>query len=97
MKKMLLYSIMPLDTEHITQICEDIHAQYGDKLSFHGTIGTQTTMPFGSPEDVKREVWHNLEIAGEHGGLFVAPTHLLEPEVPVENVAAYIEACRDFK
>lgn len=76
---------------------EDIHAQYGDKLSFHGTIGTQTTMPFGSPEDVKREVWHNLEIAGEHGGLFVAPTHLLEPEVPVENVAAYIEACRDFK
>lgn len=28
MKKMLLYSIMPLDTEHITQICEDIHAQY---------------------------------------------------------------------
>ena len=76
---------------------EDIHEQYGDKLSFHGTIGTQTTMPFGTPEDVKREVWHNLEIAGDHGGLFVAPTHLLEPEVPVENVIAYIEACREFK
>lgn len=76
---------------------EDIHAQYGDKLSFHGTIGTQTTMPFGTPADVKHEVWKNLEIAGKHGGLFVAPTHLLEPEVPVENVVAYIEACRDFK
>jgi len=53
-------------------------------------------MPFGTPEEVKQTVWRNPEIAGEHGGLFVAPTHLLEPEVPVENVVAYMEACREF-
>lgn len=75
----------------------EIHAEYGNKISFHGTIGTQTTMPFGTPDDVRREVFKNLEIAGDKGGLFVAPTHLLEPEVPVENVIAYIKACRDFK
>ncbi|MBQ2256804.1 MAG: hypothetical protein II330_08060, partial [Clostridia bacterium] len=75
----------------------DIHAEFGDRLSFHGTIGTQTTMPFGTPDDVRREVFKNLEIAGDKGGLFVAPTHLLEPEVPVENLVAYINACRDFK
>ncbi|MGL4737889.1 MAG: uroporphyrinogen decarboxylase family protein [Cellulosilyticaceae bacterium] len=74
-----------------------IHEAYGDHLSFHGTIGTQTTMPFGSPDDVRREVYKNLEIAGDRGGLLVAPTHLLEPEVPWENVKAYIEACRSFK
>ncbi|MGI5856601.1 MAG: uroporphyrinogen decarboxylase family protein [Candidatus Merdivicinus sp.] len=75
----------------------EIHSQFGDCLSFHGTIGTQTTMPFGTPDEVRRKVFENLEIAGEKGGLFVAPTHLLEPEVPVENVAAYIKACQDFK
>lgn len=75
----------------------EIHAQFGDRLSFNGTIGTQTTMPFGSPDDVRREVFKNLEIAGDKGGLFVCPTHLLEPEVPVENVVAYIKACQDFK
>lgn len=74
----------------------EIHDQFGDRLSFHGTIGTQTTMPFGTPDDVRREVFKNLEIAGDKGGLFVAPTHLLEPEVPVENIIAYINACRDF-
>jgi len=74
----------------------EIHEMYGDRLSFHGTIGTQTTMPFGTPEDVHREVFRNLEIAGNKGGLLVAPTHMLEPEVPVENVAAYIQACKDF-
>ena len=75
----------------------EIHRKFGDRLSFHGTIGTQTTMPFGSPDDVRREVFKNLEIAGDKGGLLVAPTHLLEPEVPVENLVAYINACVDFK
>jgi len=74
-----------------------IHEAYGDKLSFHGTIGTQTTMPFGTPDDVRREVFKNLEIASDKGGLLVAPTHLLEPEVPIENIIAYIKACADFK
>ena len=75
----------------------EIHALFGDKISFHGTIGTQTTMPFGTPDDVRRAVFENLEIAGDKGGLLVAPTHLLEPEVPIENIISYIKACADFK
>ncbi len=76
---------------------EDIHKQYGNKISFWGTIGTQTTMPFGSAEDVRREVLRNLDIAGEKGGLLCTPTHLLEPEVPYRNILAYVEACKDWK
>lgn len=75
---------------------EQIFKTYGEKLAFHGTIGTQTTMPFGTPEDVRAAVKRNLEIAGAHGRLFVAPTHLLEPEVPWENIKAYAEACGDY-
>lgn len=75
---------------------EDIHAKYGNILSFRGTIGTQTTMPFGSPDDVKKEVFKNLDIAGKKGGLIPAPTHLLEPEVPVENILAYLSACEEY-
>ena len=74
----------------------EIHERFGDRLSFHGTIGTQSVMPFGTPEDVRRKVFENLDIAGRHGGLYVCPTHLLEPEVPVENVVAYIQACADY-
>lgn len=76
---------------------EEIHAEFGDKLSFFGTLGTQTTFPFGTMQDVKDAVKHNLDIAGEKGGLIVAPTHLLEPEVPWANVKAYVEACENYK
>ena len=73
-----------------------IHDEYGDVLSFHGTIGTQSTMPFGTPAEVRQKVFENLDIAGKKGGLFVAPTHLLEPDVPVENLVAYINACAEY-
>lgn len=76
---------------------KEIHNLYGDKLSFNGTIGTQTTMPFGTPDEVRRKVFENLDIAGDKGGLLVCPTHLLEPEVPVENIIAYVKACNDYK
>ncbi len=76
---------------------EEIYKKYGDKISFHGTIGTQTVMPFGTPQEVKENVKGNLDIVGSKGGLFVAPTHLLEPEVPWENILAYVEACREYK
>ena len=75
---------------------KEIHDEFGDRLSFNGTIGTQSTMPFGSPEDVRREVFKNLDIAGSKGGLLVCPTHMLEPEVPVENLVAYIKACKEY-
>ena len=74
-----------------------IHDQFGDRMSFNGTIGTQTTMPYETPEGVRRKVFENLEIAGEKGGLLPCPSHLIEPEVPWENIEALVKACQDFK
>jgi uroporphyrinogen decarboxylase len=74
----------------------DLHAKYGDRLSFSGTIGTQRLMPYGTPEEIRAEVRRNLAVAGPKGGLFCCPTHMLEPEVPGENVEAYVEAARVF-
>lgn len=72
----------------------EIHRQFGADLSFNGTIGTQTTMPFGTTGQVRDEVRRVLGVAGPRGGLLPCPTHLLEPEVPWENIEAYADACR---
>lgn len=76
---------------------KEIFAKYGDKLSFCGTIGTQTVMPFGTPDEVTRQVTETLDFVGKKGGLLITPTHVLEPEVPAENVVAYIRACENYK
>ncbi len=76
---------------------KEIHDKYGAQISFNGTIGTQELMPFGKPEEVANEVKRNLDIAGKMGGLFCCPTHLLEPEVPWENIEAYVDAIKNYK
>ena len=79
--------------------CLDVDAvyrSYGDRIVFDGTIGTQSTMPFGTPTDVRARVREVVEKYGEHGGLIISPTHLLEPDVPIANVEAFVDACREY-
>ncbi len=75
---------------------QEIYREFGGKISFDGTIGTQSVMPFGTPQQVRETVFRHLDIARPHGGLLPAPTHLLEPEVPWEVIIAYVEACREY-
>ncbi|CUN65645.1 hypothetical protein EAI89_04080 [Eubacterium sp. am_0171] len=77
--------------------CNDltlIYDRFGDRLAFWGGIGTQSTMPFGTPEEVREKVKEVQKILGKRGALVVAPTHILEPEVPWENVLAFVDAAR---
>jgi uroporphyrinogen decarboxylase len=71
-----------------------IRRRYGRRLAFDGCVGTQTTFPFGTPADmarVVRELGERLD--ARRGGLMLSPTHVLEPEVTPENVAAFFAAC----
>jgi len=74
----------------------EIKRHFGDRLAFSGTVGTQTTMPFGTPEEVRRVVRERIETVGKGGGLVLAPTHTLEPDVPWENVVAFFAAADEF-
>jgi len=67
---------------------------FGDQLAFWGCIGTQTTMPFGTPEEVAHTVRTLIETVGKGGGLLLAPTHTLEPDVPWANVEALLAAVK---
>lgn len=58
---------------------------YGEHLCFNGTIGVQSTLPFGSPEEVAHEVKERIATLGPTG-LILGPTHAMQPDVPVKNI-----------
>lgn len=58
---------------------------YGDRLCFWGTIDEQHTLPFGSAEDVEREVIQRLKTIGKDGGLILSPTHHVQLDTPLKN------------
>lgn len=70
--------------------------EYGDRLAFWGTIGTQTTMPFGKPAEIRSLVKERINVMGKGGGFIITPTHILEPDVPWENIVAFINAVKEF-
>lgn len=76
---------------------EEVVSAVKGRMSFWGTVGTQTTLPFGTPDEVKQVIWKNLRLCGPQGGLVVAPTHMVEPEVPWANLLAMKEACETFR
>jgi len=65
--------------------------RYRGRLAFHGGLSTQKTLPFGTPDDVRRETRRLLELGAE-GGYIFAPAHDVEGDVPLENIVAMIEA-----
>ena len=76
---------------------DDVHSQYGDHLSFWGTLGTQELLPFGTKEEVLQTTISRLQKCGETGGLVIGPTHMVEPEVPWENLSAIIEGVKIYE
>jgi len=74
-----------------------IRQRFGKRLAFDGCVGTQTTLPFGTPEDVRRVV-HELgdSLDARRGGLMLSPTHVVEPEVTPANITAFFEACDEL-
>jgi uroporphyrinogen decarboxylase len=75
----------------------EVHRRVGGRMSFWSTIGTQSTLPFGTPAEVRAAVQANLACCGEAGGIVIGPTHMVEPEVPWDNLLAMKEACESFR
>ena len=70
----------------------ELKKAWGGQLTFWGGLGSQSTIQFGSPEEIKREVKRLCAEMGKGGGYILAPAKGLQPGTPVENAAAVVEA-----
>ncbi|MDF2590551.1 MAG: uroporphyrinogen-III decarboxylase [Clostridia bacterium] len=74
-----------------------LKSQFGKDITFWGAgVNTQRTLPFGTPEEVRKEVLEVCEIFSKDGGFVFNTIHNIVAKTPVENVIAMIEAVRDF-
>ena len=77
------------------RICR-MKAKDGSDLLIIAGVSVSTTLPYGTPEDVRRE----LAWLVEHGpatGLFLAASSSVTPGVPWENVKALVEGLNRYR
>lgn len=66
-------------------------------LAFYGGISTQTVLPYGSPDEVRKAVSDcAAELSPDGTGLLIAPSHRMMTDIPMANVAAMLDAFRAF-
>ncbi len=74
----------------------ELKRRFGDRLTFHGSISIQRTLPFGTPDDVRHEVQERMETLAPGGGFIFCTAHNIQADTPTENVVALFEAYRTW-
>ena len=72
-----------------------LQKNFAGRLTFYGGISTQTVLPYGTPDEVKRAIGdcaHTLAPKGT--GLLLAPSHRMMTDIPMANVEAMLEIFR---
>lgn len=72
--------------------------RYGGRIVFWGGgVDTQHTLPFGTPDEVRRQVLERCEIFGAGGGFVFNTVHNIQAGTPVKNIVALFEALRQAR
>lgn len=87
-------ALHPLQAKAAGMDAESLTGKYQGQITFIGGVDTQDLLPFGTPGDVKAEVYRLREVFGQQ--FIVSPSHeALLINVSPENVIAMSEAARD--
>lgn len=72
----------------------EVHREFGRHIALCATLSAQRIFPFGTPEDVRREVRRLKHLCGADRRGILCPSNLIQPETPWENIVAFAEEAR---
>ena len=70
----------------------ELKKRWGNQIAFWGGLGSQSTIPFGTPDSIQKEVRKLREQMGRGGGFILAPAKALQPGTPIENAVSVVES-----
>jgi uroporphyrinogen-III decarboxylase len=88
----------PVQTAAAGMDPKGLKERFGEQIVFWGGgVDTQSTLPFGTPAEVKAEVRDRVETFGRGGGFIFAAIHNIQAGIPVENLVAMFEAFQECR
>ena len=89
--------VNPVQTTAAHMDPHELKETFGDRVAFWGGgVDTQSTLPFGTPDEVRKQVRERIETFGPGGGFVFNTVHNVQAQIPTENLIALYEAVREY-
>jgi hypothetical protein len=88
----------PVQTSAANMDPQVLKDRFGSEITFWGGgIDTQKTLPFGKPEEVRKQVQERMHIFGKGGGFVFNSIHNVQAGIPIENLLALYQSVQDYR
>jgi uroporphyrinogen decarboxylase len=75
----------------------EVSREFGRHITLCATISSQRLFPFGSPQDIRREVRRLKQVCGADRRCILCPSNMIQPETPWGNIEAFAEEARAIR
>lgn len=74
----------------------DVKKRYGDRICVLGNVDCRHVLPYGSPEEVRRDVRRCIDAAAAGGGYILTSSNSIHSYCKPENVRIMVEEARGY-
>jgi uroporphyrinogen decarboxylase len=74
----------------------DVKNRYGERIFLRGNVDCIHVLPFGSEEDVRKDVRRCIDAAAKGGGFILAESNSMHANVKTENIWTMIDEARKY-
>jgi hypothetical protein len=73
----------------------DLRTHQGNPLLIFGPMEVVTIFRSGSPQDIRQEVKHSMDLCRDKASLVFFTSNTITPDIPLENIRTYWQAVRE--
>jgi uroporphyrinogen decarboxylase len=74
----------------------DVKAKYGGRICLLGNVDCKYVLPYGSEDDVRRDVQRCIDAGGKNGGFVLTSSNSMHSNVRVENIYTMVDEARKY-
>jgi len=89
-------ALNPIQVSATDMDTKKLKREFGNKIAFWGGVDSQRVLPFGTPDDVRKEVKGRIDDLGPGGGYILAAVHNIQADVLPENIVALFEIGKEY-
>jgi len=76
---------------------EKVKKEFGKYIVLSASISSQKTFPFGTPDEIRKEIRRLVDLFSDSSGCILCPSNAIQPETPIQNILAFVDEAKRLR